>query len=584
MNISFVTRRFRLLYTILFAAFLVYLSGCAAMKPEVAAREEAKKIAGNLFLEAKMAEAKEQWGDAIAAYTEALQYDPTSDEIAIALAKVFIQDKKIRAALYYTRMAIRSNAAEPNYWMVLQLLEKQEGRIDKAAEALEMYMKLNQEPTLSLVLQLADYYFTLDRKKDARKLLMSKARGEDLTASDLYEIAYFMAKHNLIDDAISISRAIVDRDPLDVQAWMLIGNIYNSIGREDEALKTYKNALLKDPENLYVMVSIANHCLMENDWECCVFYFEKAAALGAEKTEEIGIDYDEILKTLTTVYFYAERDNDARSLFDRLKGEEKDDTKLYVSLGKAMNYLERYEEAANYYRTGFEKNPDSLGEEAAYKALAGYVHSLVKLERGEEALNFIRTEAGTYISHTTLVKELEAGIYTELKQYSDAIAIYEWLISADPENRGYLMRASIAYDLAGQFKNAESVLLKVLDLTPDDPLALNNLAYMYIENDVHLSRAVSMVKKALKAQPENGAYLDTLGWAYYKTEKYKEARKYIEQALSFADTADKGIIFDHYGDVLVRLGKNSEAIDAYQKAIDFGEDRDKIQSKIDSLR
>ena len=182
-----------------------------------------------------------------------------------------------------------------------------------------------------------------------------------------------------------------------------------------------------------------------------------------------------------------------------------------------------------------------------------------------------------------MLKELEASIYVKLEQYDDAISISEWLLASDPENRSNLLRLSLVYDMAGQFEQAEKVLLKLLELSPDDPLALNNLAYMYLENNVNISKAMDMVQHALEAEPENGAYLDTLGWAYYMKGKYKQAKKSIEKALERADKEDKGIIYEHYGDVLIKLGKKKEAIEAYRNAIEFGEDEGKIKLKIDSI-
>ena len=135
----------------------------------------------------------------------------------------------------------------------------------------------------------------------------------------------------------------------------------------------------------------------------------------------------------------------------------------------------------------------------------------------------------------------------------------------------------------GQFEKAEKALLTLLELSPDDPLALNNLAYMYLENNVNISKAMEMVQQALDAKPENGAYLDTLGWAYYMKGNYKQARKNIEKALKWADREDKGIIYEHYGDILIKLGKEKEAIEAYRNAIEFGEEEEKIKSKINSI-
>jgi len=170
-----------------------------------------------------------------------------------------------------------------------------------------------------------------------------------------------------------------------------------------------------------------------------------------------------------------------------------------------------------------------------------------------------------------------------MKRYNDAIAILEWLSSSDPKNISYLLKLSLVYDMAEIFEKAEKALLEVLKLEPEQALALNNLAYMYMEHNQHLDKAITMVKRALASEPDNGAYLDTLGWGYFKKGNYKEARKYIEAALKVADAADRGVIYEHYGDILTKMGKSKEAIEAYKSAIKLGEDSDRIQPKLDAL-
>ena len=175
-------------------------------------------------------------------------------------------------------------------------------------------------------------------------------------------------------------------------------------------------------------------------------------------------------------------------------------------------------------------------------------------------------------------------MYLDLKRYNDAIAIWEWLSASDPENIRFLISLSLVYDVSKQFKKAEEALLKVLEIEPEHALALNNLAYMYMENDTNINKAITMVKRALVLEPDNGAYHDTLGWGYYKKGKYKEARKYINNALKLADKHDKGVIYEHLGDIMTRLEKTKEAAEAYRTAIEFGEDKDRIQPKLDTLK
>jgi len=572
-----------LLFTALAAAMV---TGCAATVPgrmKTSPDETEEKQASKLFLEGKMEEAKENWAGAITNYIEAFQYDPDSDEIASAIATLFVREKKNRSAIQYIKIALRIKPNEPKYWRVLQLLEQQEGRFDEATAALKMYMKLNPDYKFQDVIRLSQYYFAMEKPGNAKKLLLGWATLKTTTAQEMYEIAEMLAFNGFSEEAISVYTTLNERDPLDIKGWLFLGDHYEREGRDEEALDTYYQALENNPGSIPVLVTIGNHCLVKNDWACCLSYFEKVYNAGREKIGEAGIDFNDVISTLCSVYFYNGKDANGLALLDTLKTSGSDDASVYFSLGKAMNYLDRYEEARDYYRTGFQKDISEVGEGPLFRVYIGYSHALVKLGNEDEAVRIIRNEAKNYIKDTNSLKELEASIYIELKRYDDAIALYEWLLASDPGNRGYLIGSSMVYDLAGQFDRAEQALLKILESEPEDPLALNNLAYMYLENDVNISRAYKMVQKALINDPQNGAYLDTLGWAYYKMGSYKKARTEIENALKWADKADKGIIYEHYGDVLVKTDEWEKAREAYRNAIEFGEDEAKILPKLEKL-
>ncbi len=347
---------------------ILLIGGCAATAPKAppSAKGDSDnvKIAQKLFLEGKMAEAKENWSEAIAAYFEALQFDPSSDEIAISLAKAFLRDGKMRSALVYTKMAVKLNNTEPSYWQILQFLEQQEGRFDKAAEALKMYMKLTPDYDLVHDFKLAQYYFAMEEEQEAKKLLMKRVKDPHTPASDMYEIASLLSFNGLTEEAIEIYNIILKRDPLDVKAWLYLGDLYSAEGMEDKAMATYQEALKKNPDNLWVIIKIGNNCLMENDWDCALTYFEKAYHSGSEKVEDAGITFLELTRTLAAVYYYAGMDAKAVALRDSLAAEGVDDARLYFSLGKAMNYLDRYEEAAAYYAKGLEKDVTGIEENA----------------------------------------------------------------------------------------------------------------------------------------------------------------------------------------------------------------------------
>ena len=554
------------------------LAGCAGTAPRVkkpVVDEEAKKKAIEFFIEGKVAESKKNFGDAATSCLEALNYDTESAEITLSLAGALIRKEKYRTALSYARRAVQLDPENLDAWRMLQWLEQHENNIKEAIEALQMYIKLSPEKDFNNIAKLAFFYFSLDENTKAKEVLLSYIQDKRTPANDMEQAAKLLESKGMTEEAASIYNRIIERDPTDVSAWLSLGILFSQNGQEDEAGMTFKEALEKNPDSDDLKIAIGNHCLAKYDWECAINYYEQAI-VGSDKGKEIQ-------KTLCAVYFYAGRDNDAISLVNTLKEQGDDDSFFYFSLGKSMRFLKRYEEAVTYYRTGLSKIDKTIPEKIITSAYNSLAQTLIKLGREEEAINLIHTEAKATIKDVATIKLLESNVYYELKRYDDAAAILEWLSSSDPENISFYIRLSLVYDASGRFKDAEKALLDVLKLEPDHALATNNLAYIYMEHDVNIKKAIKMVKQALLTEPDNGAYHDTLGWGYFKLGKYKEARKYIESALKLADKQDKGVIFEHHGDILSKLGKNKEAAEAYKKSIEYGEDIERIQPKLDTL-
>lgn len=106
---------------------------------------------------------------------------------------------------------------------------------------------------------------------------------------------------------------------------------------------------------------------------------------------------------------------------------------------------------------------------------------------------------------------------------------------------------------SGDYKGAEATLRELLKETPGNPIAMNNLGYFLLERDERIDEAFGLIAQAVKIDPTNPSYLDSLGWAYYKQGKYVDAEKYLKEALRF-DSAS-GTIHEHLGDVYQKQGK-----------------------------
>ncbi|MBS1368554.1 MAG: tetratricopeptide repeat protein [Lentisphaeria bacterium] len=118
--------------------------------------------------------------------------------------------------------------------------------------------------------------------------------------------------------------------------------------------------------------------------------------------------------------------------------------------------------------------------------------------------------------------------------------------------------------------------------------AANSVGYVAAELNVRLDDAEKLIREALKGEPDNYAYLDSMAWVLYRQGKYAEAEKYIDLALRASEQElARGVIYEHKGDILMKLGRKSEALAAYREALDYAADDDfdpaRVEAKIKNL-
>ena len=138
------------------------------------------------------------------------------------------------------------------------------------------------------------------------------------------------------------------------------------------------------------------------------------------------------------------------------------------------------------------------------------------------------------------------------------------------------------YELGKGSKSQQSYK-KAIALDPKNAMALNNYAYHLSVDGKNLELALQMAKKANEISPNNATYLDTLAWVYYKLGEYEEAKRVMQQAMSF-DKEKSPELALHYGDILDALGSTFMAQTYWRKALEWGADADKVNSRIESQK
>jgi tetratricopeptide (TPR) repeat protein len=190
--------------------------------------------------------------------------------------------------------------------------------------------------------------------------------------------------------------------------------------------------------------------------------------------------------------------------------------------------------------------------------------ALSRLGRASEAISFLEGAIKGESRSPELAFAL-ADTYASQKRYDDAVKVIEQAETAFGESDEFTLKLTNFYEQAGRVADAERELRGMIERDPLDSNALNYLGYMLADRTDRYSEAVELIERALRVEPDNPAYLDSLGWALLKQGKVAEAAEPLAKAA--AAVPANSVIQEHHGDSLARQGKWTEAVAAWQRAL-----------------
>lgn len=175
-----------------------------------------------------------------------------------------------------------------------------------------------------------------------------------------------------------------------------------------------------------------------------------------------------------------------------------------------------------------------------------------------------------------------ARLYQRLGRYDDVVDLTERLVAEEPESLQALFLLGAAQERRGNRAEAEATFKSLLGKDPDHAPTLNYLGYMWAEAGENLDQALELILRAVAIDPDNGAYVDSLGWVYYQQGRYEEARQHLEWAARLIP--GDSTLFEHLGDLYLRLDERHRARDFYQQALQLsGDNLDSVRRKLEDL-
>ncbi|MGH7731240.1 MAG: tetratricopeptide repeat protein, partial [Candidatus Eiseniibacteriota bacterium] len=175
-----------------------------------------------------------------------------------------------------------------------------------------------------------------------------------------------------------------------------------------------------------------------------------------------------------------------------------------------------------------------------------------------------------------------ARFYEHEKRDAEAEKAWAEAVARFPRQNGLVFDLAACRERIGDLAGAEAAVRDVLQREPNNPTALNFLGYLWADHGRHLDEAVEMIARALAQDPDNGAYIDSLGWAYYRLGRLSEARVQLERAVRL--TRGDAVVLEHLGDVYNDLRLKDLAKEQYRQSLAANPGNPRVRAKLDALR
>ncbi len=441
---------------------------------------------------------------------------------------------------------------DPELWVLYGETAWKNGNKTEAFKAFDRASQLNSKSpkayrrAVNIAISNGDY-------KAAERIVEKWAKALGENAETLFYRAKIYGALKDYKKAIYYAKKSLKKDPDNLNTYRVLATLYTLNNQDKKAIAVLERLLDKAPQSVDVMGMLGELYFENNQFAKALKYYNRL--YGAHYSHiQIG------MRLLADV-IKGNNHKDAVKFIDALIKEEKDrQAMLKVLKATLLHSLKRDAEAERVESSIKETNKEKL--EAAYAEAAGFFSGLKKDRLAIEA----RKRGVARNPKSALLNLMLARAYAQQKAWKKAIAAAKISCSIDP-SADCLYYLGAYYERAGRWKEAASSLEEAVKKNPDDPSVLNYLGYLLIDHGMNVKKGISLVKKALKKKPDNGYYLDSLAWGYYRLGDLKKAEKLQEKAIE--NTDENALIYAHWGSILYDLGKKEKAKRVYKKALEL---------------
>lgn len=503
--------------------------------------------AGSLYMELR------EWEKAVHSFSEVIRLRPDAARAYALKAEALAELDRVDESIQLLESVVRPDSGDFHLLDLLGKLYERTGEYDKAIEA---YQSIRTEGLASSIEEAA----------------VERQLAQLFCAAQRYE------------EALPLLQKLTKDNPHELLLQSLLGLALTELKRYDQAvdhLGKLIGTLNEDRGNrfrLEAMYHLGRALDGKGDRGRAIQQFEELIAATQEGKTQSSTWYNRASTVrLALLRQRARQYQEAIDLFETVRRQEPDEPWHIVRLAFAFNQAGRHEDALQLAGRLAEDWPGDKDLNAVRAQL------LFEADQSEQAFDLLEQLLEAHPDDESVY--LSAGqLFVENQQYQEAEETIQEGLSRFPKSESLLFQYAALLERRKEFQKAEAEFRKLLARNPGHHSALNYLGYMLADLDIKLEEALEYIRKAVDADPFNGAYLDSLGWVYFRMGKLDLAEKYLKQASRIND--DDPTIFEHLGDLYSRLEEFDQARKHYESSLKFAteeEERERAQKKLRDL-
>jgi tetratricopeptide (TPR) repeat protein len=505
----------------------------------------------------------ESVGKAISEYTEVHRLDPTDQEASLWLARLYrLHNQPDKAEDVLRTMLKEDPENDAAVEQLTQLLLDQ----NKAEDAISLLEGMTAKtPSASMYDLLGDAYTQTHDFAKAEGAYRKAVELEPSELNHLRGLGQTLLSEEKYSDALTVYQKLVDLMPDEADNYLRIAQIYRELHELDKAEENLVKARQYAPGSLDVMYNEAMLYQSQGRYDDAIRVLSDAVtgiksqsnALPSRRRslailyQQLGMLYRDTQNYQAAIYTFQELGH---------LGEE-EDHRARILLMDTYRLAKDLPKALQVGREAIVKYPNDPSIRQSQALL------LAENQQTDEAIKVLEGDSkGAAPDRETLLNL--AQIYERAHRYKDAEEAAhkaEALPGEAHDNETAWLLLGAIYERQKQFDKAEDQFKKVLAVDPKNATVLNYYGYMLADRGIRLDEAQDLVQRAVDQEPFNGAYLDSLGWVYYKQNKTDEAEATLHRALE-RESHDP-TIRSHLGDVYAKQGRMELAATEWEKSL-----------------